>query len=64
MKKYLKNNTKSAQEYNSEIILKLDRIEAELETIKFAMIKYGNQKLLLDEKIARIEERLNNYILK
>lgn len=63
MKRYRKKNPKSTLEHNSEvIILKADKIEAELEMIKSAVFRSGAQVLSLAEKIEQIEKKFNSAI--
>ncbi len=53
-----KGKSKFTPEYYIEIIiLKLDRIEAELETVKSVVFGYGKQTRLLNDRIENIEER-------
>ncbi|UCH12610.1 MAG: hypothetical protein JSW18_01310 [Candidatus Omnitrophota bacterium] len=53
-----KGKSRFTPEYYIEtIILKLDRIEAELETVKSVVFGYGKQTSLLNDRIENIEER-------
>lgn len=57
-------NKKTELENNIEtIILKLDRVEAELEMVKSVVFKYGKQVNFLNGKIECIEEK-NKLIYK
>ncbi len=58
MIKRQKSRSKFTPEYYLEtIILKLDKIEAELETVKSVVFGYGKQTSLLNDRIENIEER-------
>lgn len=53
-------NKKTELENNIEtIILKLDRVEAELEVVKSVVFKYGKQVNFLNGKIEHIEEKIS-----
>ncbi len=58
MKKYQKRNHNNTPEYGAEIILKLDRIEAELETIKLPLLISNKQIVRLKEKMEGLEAKL------
>ncbi len=63
MRRYQKKNAKSALEHNSEIIiLKADKIEAELDAIKLAVFRNSAKTLSLIEKIEQIGKRFKNPI--
>ncbi|MFH0731360.1 MAG: hypothetical protein V2A72_00360 [Candidatus Omnitrophota bacterium] len=55
-----RNHKLTARYYIETIILKLDRIEAELEMVKVATIDNSRQARLLDEKIKLVHEEKNN----
>ncbi len=58
MIKRQKSRSKFTTEYYLEtIILKLDKIEAELETVKSVVFGYGKQTSLLNDRIENIEDR-------
>lgn len=60
MIKRQKSRSKFTPEYYLEtIILKLDKIEAELETVKSVVFGYGKQTSLLNDRIENIEEERN-----
>ena len=53
-----KGKSKFTPEYYIEtIILKLDRIEAELETVKSVVFGYGKQTRLLNDRVKQMEEK-------
>lgn len=53
-----KGKSKFTPEYYIEtIILKLDRIEAELETVKSVVFGYGKQTSLLNDRVKQMEEK-------
>ncbi len=58
VRKRRKKGPKSPLEHSTEVILKLDRIEAELEMIKFTSIRNGNQTIYLKENLEALTQKL------
>ncbi|GEM_PF-6705132 len=58
MKKCQKCSNKNASNYNTEIILKLDRIEAELEIMKVPLLLNNKQITRLKESFEYIQKKL------
>ena len=58
MRRRRRKTPKSPLEYSIEVILKLDRIEAELELIKSASIRNGNQAVCLRENLEELSDKI------